>query len=312
MARGRKRADEILAFDPARRHVPRRSRRHGQIALAHRARLRGTEKRARPRPFRRAKLARIPSSRRPLHRRLRFSHPRTSGDSPLRPPAAPNVSPILASQTQRRRQSDPNGMSKIRSRRSEGNSRSRWPEASCAARVAKLCHHDDPIGDHRDTVELEGCPVMSRVTCPALSGVLAGISGNPQNALPVVHRGHDVHCIEGPVDSATKGLPLLDGEPSHVFARFGLLCGPGVVTRAHRLFRRGTDNWAVRRGLARIPASAMAKPIVLMSNLSLAGIFGALFGFVGAAAPASTSSTTHDVIGSPSWSGPSRRPRAAK
>ena len=120
----------------------------------HRARLRGTQKRARPRPFRRAKLARIPSPRRPLHRRLRFSHPRTSGDSPLRPPAAPNVSPILASQTQRRRQSDPNDMSKIRSRRSEGNLRSRSPAASCAARVAKLCHHDDPIPDHRDTVEL--------------------------------------------------------------------------------------------------------------------------------------------------------------
>ena len=55
MALGRKRTDEILAFDPARRHAHRRSRRHGQIALAHRARLRGTQKRTRPRPFRRAK-----------------------------------------------------------------------------------------------------------------------------------------------------------------------------------------------------------------------------------------------------------------
>src|SRR5271167_720767 len=154
MARGRKRADEILAFDPARRHARRHSRRHGQIALAHRARLRGTQKRARPRPFRRAKLARIPSSRRPLHRRLRFSHPRTSGDSPLRPPAARNVSLILASHIPRRRQSDPNGISKIRSRRSEDNSRSRWPEPSCAARVAKPCHHDRPFADRRDTVEL--------------------------------------------------------------------------------------------------------------------------------------------------------------
>ena len=35
----RKRADKILAFDLARRHAHRRSRRHGQIALAHRARL---------------------------------------------------------------------------------------------------------------------------------------------------------------------------------------------------------------------------------------------------------------------------------
>jgi SRSO17 transposase len=64
-------------------------------------------------------------------------------------------SPILASQTQRRRQSDPNDMSKIRSPRSEDNSRSRSPAPSCAAHVAKLCHHDDPIRDHRDTVELE-------------------------------------------------------------------------------------------------------------------------------------------------------------
>src|SRR5271166_3242766 len=70
MARGRKRADQILAFDPARRHAHRRSRRHGQIALAHRARLRGTQKRTRPRPLRRAKLARLPSSRNPVHCRL--------------------------------------------------------------------------------------------------------------------------------------------------------------------------------------------------------------------------------------------------
>ena len=91
----------------------------------------------------------------------RFSHPRTSGDSPLGPPAAPNVSPILAPQTRRRRQSDPNDMSKIRSRRSEDNSRSRSPAPSCAARVAKLCHHDDPIRDHRDTVELSGRPGRS-------------------------------------------------------------------------------------------------------------------------------------------------------
>src|SRR5271157_5680552 len=157
MARGRKRADEILAFNPARRHAPRHSRRHGQIALAHRARLRGTQKRARPRPFRGAKLARIPPSRRPLHRRLRFSHPRTSGDSPLRPPAARNASPILASQTPRRRQSDPNGTSKIRSPRSEDNSRSRWREPSRAAPVAKPCHYDHLIADRRDTVELGVC-----------------------------------------------------------------------------------------------------------------------------------------------------------
>jgi SRSO17 transposase len=158
VARGGKRADEILAFDPARRQAPRRSRRHGQIALAHRARLRGTQKRARPRPFRRAKLARIPSSRRTLYRRLRFSHPRASGDSPLRPPAPRNVWPILASQIPRRHLSDPNDISKIRSRRSEDNSRSRSPDRSCAAHVAKPCYHDNPLGNHRDTVELGACP----------------------------------------------------------------------------------------------------------------------------------------------------------
>ena len=162
MARGRKRADEILAFDPARRHAHRRSRRHGQIALAHRARLRGTQKRTRPRPFRRAKLARLPSSRNPVHRRLWIPDPRTSSHSPLRPPAAPNISHIHPSQTPRRRRSDPNDMSKTRSRQSEDNSRSRWLEPCCAARVAKpsqldhLCDH--PTEDRRDTVVLGACP----------------------------------------------------------------------------------------------------------------------------------------------------------
>ena len=41
----------------------------------------------------------------------------------------------------RRRQSDPNDMSKIRSRRSEDNSRSRWLAPSCAVRVAQSCRH---------------------------------------------------------------------------------------------------------------------------------------------------------------------------
>ena len=157
MARGRKRADEILAFDPVRGHPHRGPGRHGQIALAHRARLRGTEKRTRPRPFRGAKLARLPSSRNPVHRRLWFPHPRTSGDSPLWRPAARNVSPIPASQTPRRRRSDPNDTSKTRSRPSDDSSQSPLPETSCAARVAKPCDHNSPIGGHRDTVELGAC-----------------------------------------------------------------------------------------------------------------------------------------------------------
>ena len=57
-----------------------------------------------------------------------------------------------------RRRSDPNGISKTRSRQPEDNSRSRWLEPCCAARVAKpsqldhLCDH--PTKDRRDTVEL--------------------------------------------------------------------------------------------------------------------------------------------------------------
>src|SRR5271168_2324672 len=39
VARGRARADQILALDPARRHSDRSSRRHRETALAHRTRL---------------------------------------------------------------------------------------------------------------------------------------------------------------------------------------------------------------------------------------------------------------------------------
>ncbi len=158
MARGRKGADEILAFDPARRHAPRRARRHGQIALAHRARLRGTQKRTWPRPFRRAKLARLPSSRNAAHRSLWLPDPPTGGDSPLRPPVAPNIWHFHPSQTPRLRQSDPNGTSTIQSRQSEDASPSRWREPLRAARVAKHRHDDHLIEDRRDTVELRGEP----------------------------------------------------------------------------------------------------------------------------------------------------------
>ncbi len=146
-------APKILAFDLTGRHAHRRSRRHGQIALAHRARLRGIEKRTRPRPFRGAKLARLPSSRSALHRSLWLPDPRTSGDSPLRLPAGRNVSPILASQTPRRRRSDPSGISKTQSRPSDDRSQSFWLEPSCAAHAAKQSDQDNPTGDRRDAVE---------------------------------------------------------------------------------------------------------------------------------------------------------------
>ena len=63
----------------------RKSHRHHQAALAHRARLRRIEERTRPRSVRRARLARIPSSRQPLHRGLRIPASRTSRFSPLSP-----------------------------------------------------------------------------------------------------------------------------------------------------------------------------------------------------------------------------------
>jgi hypothetical protein len=125
-----------------------------QIALAHRARLRATQKRTRPRPFRRRSWRGFHHHAVLCTAAYGFLIRERAAIPPLRPPAAPNVSPILASQTQRRRQSDPNDMSKIRSPRSEDNSRSRSPAPSCAAYVAKLCHRDDPIRDHCDTVEL--------------------------------------------------------------------------------------------------------------------------------------------------------------
>jgi hypothetical protein len=88
--------------------------------LAHRTRLRGTEKRTRPCTFRGTRLARLPPSRNALHRRLWFPHPRTSGDSPLRPPAGRNASPTHSSKTPRRRRSGPSATSKTRSRQSDG------------------------------------------------------------------------------------------------------------------------------------------------------------------------------------------------
>ena len=76
--------DEILAFDPARRHAHRRSRRHGQTALAHRARLSGTQAGGRARPFRRPRMARLSPSRHPVHRSLWIPDLRKGDDSPLR------------------------------------------------------------------------------------------------------------------------------------------------------------------------------------------------------------------------------------
>ena len=86
--------------------------------------------------------------------RLWFPDPPTSGDSPLRPPAAPNISRIHPSKTPRRRRSDQSGASKTRSRQSENNSPSPSPGPSCAARVVKPCNQKRLVGNHRDAVEV--------------------------------------------------------------------------------------------------------------------------------------------------------------
>jgi DDE superfamily endonuclease len=121
MARGRGGADEILALDPARGDIDRSSRRHGQIALAHRTRLRGTEERTRPRALRGPGLARLPPSRHALHRRAWIPDPRESGPSPLWTPATQRTSPFRSSSTPRRPRSDPSDTSRTRSRPCEND-----------------------------------------------------------------------------------------------------------------------------------------------------------------------------------------------
>ena len=119
MARGRKRAAKS-GFRPCRRHPFRRSRRHGQIALAHRARLRGSQKRGSASPISKGEAARIHH-----HAVLCIAAYGFSSANERRFPLRPRHAQCLAYpcvQTQRRRQSDPNDMSKVRSRRSEGNS----------------------------------------------------------------------------------------------------------------------------------------------------------------------------------------------
>src|SRR6185312_16745199 len=66
-------------------------------ALARRARLRGTQRRAWPRPLRRERLARIPSSRCFMHRRLRVPHSRASSAFP----PTPSILPPTGSPTRR-------------------------------------------------------------------------------------------------------------------------------------------------------------------------------------------------------------------
>src|SRR5215475_12020583 len=83
MARGGERADQILAFNVAAKYHFRKASRSNQAALAHRARLSGSQTRGRARAFRRARLAWLPPPRHAVHRGLRIPGLREGDDSPL-------------------------------------------------------------------------------------------------------------------------------------------------------------------------------------------------------------------------------------
>jgi hypothetical protein len=72
MAARRRGAQQILAVQPAGRHLAQDLGDHGQGALAHRARLSGAQARVRADSIRRPRLARVSSSRHTLYRRLRL------------------------------------------------------------------------------------------------------------------------------------------------------------------------------------------------------------------------------------------------
>src|ERR1700746_35122 len=83
MARRGERADQILAFNVAAKDHFRKASRSNQAALAHRARLSGSQTRSRARAFRRARLAWLPPPRHAVHRGLRIPGLREAHDSPL-------------------------------------------------------------------------------------------------------------------------------------------------------------------------------------------------------------------------------------
>src|SRR5271166_4818069 len=73
MAEWRSRAVEILAVNLAQGHAFAGARRQGQIALAHRTRLRGAERRTRISALRSSRVAWLSPPRDTLHRSLRLS-----------------------------------------------------------------------------------------------------------------------------------------------------------------------------------------------------------------------------------------------
>src|SRR5271156_5903261 len=128
MATGRKRADQILALDPAGGDRPRDARGNCQTALADRARLSGTQAGTRARSLRRTRLARLSPPHGALRRSLRIPGLRTESDSPLRRqnPRHQNVWPIQRLSTPRIPRSEQNATSNRPSQASALG----WPEVS--------------------------------------------------------------------------------------------------------------------------------------------------------------------------------------
>ena len=101
-------------------HQAGRPRRHGQEALAGRARRPGSQAGGGARTRRRARLARLPSSRHALHRGLGLPDLRKGDDSPLWTPIAGKTQSLWLSRrlpTARRRRSGPSVTSPTRSQR---------------------------------------------------------------------------------------------------------------------------------------------------------------------------------------------------
>src|SRR5580700_9421152 len=155
VARGRSRADQVLAFHPAGRHPLRQARRRHQTALAHRTRLSGAETGSRPRPLRRPGLARLPSPRDALHRRLRVPGRRKGDDSPLRtspPQAIPSPFRFPSSRTRAIRPCALSATSQTRSQRCDAD----WPPPSLANSQDVPAASDPTLSGAYDAVVLCG------------------------------------------------------------------------------------------------------------------------------------------------------------
>src|SRR5271165_814640 len=138
MAQAREGADEILAVQPAGVDQPAETGGHGEAALAHRARLRGTEAGAWTGALRRTQLARLSPPCQLLHRCLRlpgggampfFPRARLPTAACRQPPTSPSP-PATRGETAWRCRLDRNGILRIPSPPCAARSQPTW-RASC-------------------------------------------------------------------------------------------------------------------------------------------------------------------------------------